>query len=309
MTHSDVWHDSLGCVTWLIRMCDLRYSTCVTCLIYVCDMCVTCVWHVCGMIHACVWHTWMWGVHHTNLRDTLQHTAIHCNTLQHAATHCNTLQHTATRCNTLPRRWRLGRGAHAQRVLPLQHSAATNSVTHCNTLQHRRRIGRGVHAQRVLPLQHTATLCFNTLQHTATHCNTLQHTATQVETRARGTCAARTTTATLCCNTQCIILQHAATHCNTLQHTATHCNAGGDSGVGRMRSAYYLVYIRESDIESTLHPSDVTVYFAHEPLYKYTLVNYLIYIHEPGRIHSRKRYWVHPLPLRRHGILRSRTTV
>ena len=29
-------------------------------------------------------------------RDTLQHTATHCNTLQHTATHCNTLQHTAT---------------------------------------------------------------------------------------------------------------------------------------------------------------------------------------------------------------------
>ena len=42
---------------------------------------------------------------------------------------------------------------------------------------------------------------FDTLQHTATHCNTLQHTATQ-------------------CNT----LQPTATHCNPLQHTATHCN-------------------------------------------------------------------------------------
>ena len=89
----------------------------------------------------------------------------HCNTLQHpAATHCNTLQHTATHCNTLPRRWRLGRGAHAQRVLPLQHSAATHSATYCNTLQH-----------------------------TVTHCNTLEHIATQVETRAWGACAARTT--------------------------------------------------------------------------------------------------------------------
>ena len=29
-------------------------------------------------------------------RNTLQHTATHCNTLQHTATHCNTLQHTAT---------------------------------------------------------------------------------------------------------------------------------------------------------------------------------------------------------------------
>ena len=43
--------------------------------------------------------------------------------------------------------------------------------------------------------------CFNTLQHTATHCNTLQHTAAH-----------------------CSTLQHTATHCSTLQHTATHCN-------------------------------------------------------------------------------------
>ena len=32
------------------------------------------------------------------LRNTLQHTATHCNTLQLTATHCNTLQHTATHC-------------------------------------------------------------------------------------------------------------------------------------------------------------------------------------------------------------------
>jgi len=52
----------------------------------------------------------------SNIRDTLQHTATHCNTLQHTAIHCSTLQHahhTATHCNTL------------------QHAA-----THCNTLQH-----------------------------------------------------------------------------------------------------------------------------------------------------------------------------
>jgi len=35
-------------------------------------------------------------------RNSLQHTAAHCNTLQHTATHCNTLQQTATHCNTLP---------------------------------------------------------------------------------------------------------------------------------------------------------------------------------------------------------------
>ena len=42
-------------------------------------------------------------------------------------------------------------------------------------------------------------IIYQSLQHTATHCNTLQHTATH-------------------CNT----LRHTATHCNTLQNTATH---------------------------------------------------------------------------------------
>ena len=81
-----------------------------------------------------------------NCRNTLQHTATHCNTLQHSATHCNTLQHTAAHCSTL------------------EHTA-----THFNTLQHT--------AKQCNTLQHTATHC-NTLQHTATHYNTLQHTAT-----------------------------------------------------------------------------------------------------------------------------------
>ena len=43
----------------------------------------------------------------------------------------------------------------------------------------------------MLPVSATSHTSFDTLQHTATHCNTLQHTAT---------------------------------HCNTLLHTATHCN-------------------------------------------------------------------------------------
>jgi len=37
--------------------------------------------------------TAVWGL--VSKRETLQHTATHCNTLQHTATHCNTLQHTA----------------------------------------------------------------------------------------------------------------------------------------------------------------------------------------------------------------------
>jgi len=103
--------------------------------------------------------------------NTLQHTTAHCNTLQHTTAHCNTLQYTATHCNTL------------------QHTAA-----HCNTLQHP--------ATHLTHICHTSTLggqnerfhgclCaavashsggYNTMQHTATHCNTLQHSATRCNT-------------------------------------------------------------------------------------------------------------------------------
>jgi len=78
------------------------------------------------------------------VRNTLQHTATHCNTLQHAATCCNTYwvsisdEVFVTHCNTLQR-----------------------TATHCNTLPH-------------------AATYYNTLQHTATHCNTLRHTATHI---------------------------------------------------------------------------------------------------------------------------------
>ena len=82
-----------------------------------------------------------------------------------AATPCNTLQHPATNCNTLP--------AHSICRRPL-----SRSLSHCFML-----------------------FCYNTLQHTATHCVTLQHTATH-------------------CNT----LQHPATHCSTLQHPVISCS-------------------------------------------------------------------------------------
>ena len=59
-------------------------------------------------------------------------------------------------------------------------------------------------------------MTYNTLQHTATHCNTLQHTAMAL------------TAMTMTYHTLNVDLQHTATHCNTLQHLscvlrATHC--------------------------------------------------------------------------------------
>jgi len=124
-------------------------------------------------------------------RNTLQHTATHCNILQHIlwifilwvqasggsfqlwhiVAHCSILQHTT---------------AHWSTLRTLQHTAA-----HCSTLQH-------------------TTAHSSTLQHTAAHCSTLQHTATH-------------------CNTSfepsfydLRYRMGLATHCNKLQHTATH---------------------------------------------------------------------------------------
>ena len=108
------------------------------------------------------------------------HTATHCNALQHTATHCNALQHTAqgtaTHCNTLQHI--------ATLCKTLQHIA-----THCNALQKDNiaDLRNNAHFSRISILFENL---YNTLQHTATHCNTLQH---------------------------------SATHYNTLQHTATHC--------------------------------------------------------------------------------------
>ena len=84
-------------------------------------------------------------------------------------------------------------------ALPLyktQYNTLQHTATHCNTLH---------------SLQHTATHC-NTLQHTATHCISLQHTATIFHALQHNDA------------THCSTLQHTATHCNTLQHTATRCN-------------------------------------------------------------------------------------
>ena len=77
-----------------------------------------------------------------------------------------------------------------------RYNTLQHSATHCNTLQHT----TAWVTRRIIRLQHAATHG-NILQHTAAHCSTLQHTAAH-------------------CNT----LQHAAAHCNRLQHTATHYN-------------------------------------------------------------------------------------
>jgi len=116
-------------------------------------------------------------------RNTLQHTATHCNT------HCNTLQHTATHCNNSVWLWILW---HEGRMTATHCNTLQLNATHCKTLQHTASITSGTEfcGTKVSWVQQTSTHC-NTMHHTATHCNILQHTATH-------------------CNT----LQHTATHCN-----------------------------------------------------------------------------------------------
>jgi len=69
MTHSYVSHDSFTCVTWLIYTCDMTHSS-EWCAINACTwhcgaicsvwhdafICVTWLIHVRDMIHSCAWH-------------------------------------------------------------------------------------------------------------------------------------------------------------------------------------------------------------------------------------------------------------
>jgi len=71
MTHSYVWHESLTCVTWLIYMCDMTHHMCdmthnssrassETICIHICDIThpyVYTYWHVAQLyMHIHLWH-------------------------------------------------------------------------------------------------------------------------------------------------------------------------------------------------------------------------------------------------------------
>ena len=101
LTHSFVCHDSFGCVTWLILMCNMNHSykwhdslVRVTWLVHMCDMTRSYVWHdsfLCvtwpirtsDMTHWYVWHdsficaTWL--VHMCDMtRSYVRHTSVIC---------------------------------------------------------------------------------------------------------------------------------------------------------------------------------------------------------------------------------------
>ena len=139
-----------------------------------------------------------------------------CFSAIHQKLKCNTLQHAATRCNTHLEEWE----AHEQDEIETRkvadewsqhtYSNETRIWTHLNTFN---------------TLQHTATHC-NALQHTATLCNTLWHTVTHLlkwETDEQKEIKTREVADDWCQHTY-MNETHILTHCNTLQHTATHCN-------------------------------------------------------------------------------------
>ena len=89
------------------------------------------------------------------------------NTLQHTATHCNSLpqlQHTATHCNTL----------HIYVGATVGHAAELERASR-NSWLHQGQVCRIGFCPPQRMWYHT---CCNALQRTATHCNALQRTAT-----------------------------------------------------------------------------------------------------------------------------------
>ena len=157
------------------------------------------------------YHTWRHTVTHCDTLDEVEaHTndaSTHYNTLQHAATRCNILQYTATHCNTLPH-IRRGGGIHTWHCNTLLNTAThrtTSQHTAYSPTHHRRRRHMGwlwlvgsiklqasfakEHYKRANILQKRPMILsiiltvatpytndtarhYNTLQHTATHCNT-----------------------------------------------------------------------------------------------------------------------------------------
>jgi len=150
--------------------CSVLQCVAVYCDVFQCCSVLQCVaeWareciSLCGQTE---WvHLYVWQIHPRVWCDSfidisgMQEIEIHCNTLQPATwTHRNTLQHSATHCNTM--HYTLQHTAIHCSTLQLTQTAkhdisgTREMKTHCNTLQH--------NALR------TAAHC-STLQHTATH--------------------------------------------------------------------------------------------------------------------------------------------
>jgi len=108
--HFCVWQDSIKCVTWLLRRCDMTPSyewhdffidsfTCVTLLLHMCDMkCTSC--HTCKEVTS---HTWrrQWRSHVTRMKES-------CRTYEGVMSHIwsSLVTHMKESCHTYEGIWR-----------------------------------------------------------------------------------------------------------------------------------------------------------------------------------------------------------
>jgi len=124
---------------------------------------------------------------HSTIKETLLHTATHCNTLQHTATHCDTLQHTAQ--------------------IQVIFAAATRMYGVASAFTTERIHARNRHAPGV----NIFVKCCSVLQCVAVCCSVLQ-------------CVAVCCSVLQCVAVCCSVLQCAAVCCSVLQCAAVCCS-------------------------------------------------------------------------------------
>jgi len=137
--HTCSYVRDLQMLVWCVAVCCSVLQYVAVC----CFMCIVlqCVAWCCSALHTALMLTQSikscTQISSYMYRDSLQHTAAHCNTLQYTAIHCNTLRHIIATHFTM--------GARVKQRCKHMHPY----YTHTNDC--------------------------NTLQHTATHCNTLRN--------------------------------------------------------------------------------------------------------------------------------------
>ena len=109
--------------------------------------------------------------------------------------------------------------AHSARLCATRSNPLQHTVTHCmqQTATHQEQMSDGMHNSAQKSEEHTHTLCTQSAEKRAAHCNTWQHTITHwVETSDDSSCLTIRQSCTRCQAAR-NTLQHIATHCNTLQ--------------------------------------------------------------------------------------------
>jgi len=171
--HTCSYVRDLQMLVWCVAVCCsvLQYVA-VCCFMWIVLQCVA--W-CCSALHTALMLTQSikscTQISSYMYRDSLQHTAAHCNTLQYTATHCDTsLRHILL--------WVHESSSAVNTCIRIIHIQTT--ATHCNTLQH-----TATHCETFSICKHmhpyythindcTQTSLYmyrHSLQHTATHCN------------------------------------------------------------------------------------------------------------------------------------------